>query len=324
MSYPNTFSSVSNFTNSGRIRHTQEGTSYGARGVDAYAEHNHGPDGILFLDEYFKGDLENVQGQTILDAGCGAAPWAIYAALHGGQVCGIDIQEGMIKKAKETAKKYNVEERVTLDVGSVAELPYENNFFDKEISICVGCNLPKDIFKNHISECYRTTKDQGTFIVGAPYSLDVVFDDGTESPHTVSSHIQHVLNQLPNDPPDELIYENLMQMKEVLSATFYIKDHRLTLVTNAHEQLEEGQEIWRKLQKVVVPNRYYSRSYYEKLFRKYHWQIRQIDLPHFDDDEERITHNQNAPANSTLGASYVTHSPFIIFHLEKHSDSVQK
>ena len=34
----------------GDICHTKSGTDYGQKGVTAYAESNHGPDGSLFLD----------------------------------------------------------------------------------------------------------------------------------------------------------------------------------------------------------------------------------------------------------------------------------
>src|SRR5579872_1850499 len=74
------------------------GTNYGKEGAEAYAFNRHGPDGSILLDPYFVPYLENLEGKRMLDAGCGAAPWAIYAANHGAEVFGIDIQKGMIEQ----------------------------------------------------------------------------------------------------------------------------------------------------------------------------------------------------------------------------------
>lgn len=85
--------------------HTDRGTDYSEKAVLAYAESNHGPDGALFLDPYFKKDLEALNREKVLDAGCGAAPWAIYAASNGGDVYAVDIQENMIIEAQRAAQK---------------------------------------------------------------------------------------------------------------------------------------------------------------------------------------------------------------------------
>ncbi len=296
------------------IAHTEIGTEYGKRGVAAYAESNHGPDGRLFLDPYFMGDLENLQGERVLDAGCGAAPWAIYAAKQGGDVYAIDIQQGMIEAARVAVKRAGVEERVHVDQGDVAELPYESDFFDKEISICVGCNLPPESFEKHFYECHRTLKTGGVAVIAAPNSLDVAFSNGSKTKDERDRHIQDVLEKLPDNPTPEMISEGLLQLEEVLSGTFYVENNRLKLVEDA-KKLQEGQPIWRKLPTLVVPNRYYSQDYYMDTFKKYHFEVEKIERPHFNSEEDRLSHN--ATSNSKLGPEYVKHAPFMIFHVKK-------
>jgi 2-polyprenyl-3-methyl-5-hydroxy-6-metoxy-1,4-benzoquinol methylase len=136
--------------------HTEEGTNYGNRGIDTYAKMRHGPDGALFLDPYFIPHLMNLHGQVLLDAGCGAGPWSILAAKNGAFVHGIDIQEGMIEKAKQAALEEQVENSTDFRVGDVSLLPYPDNFFDKVLSINVGCNLPS--LKLHLEELNRVLK----------------------------------------------------------------------------------------------------------------------------------------------------------------------
>src|SRR3989338_1552169 len=76
---------------------------YGLTNVQAYAEYSkckHGPDGSLFLDPYFAKLVVGLRNQKVLDVGCGAGPWSIYAAKNGGFVWGIDIQPEMISAAR--------------------------------------------------------------------------------------------------------------------------------------------------------------------------------------------------------------------------------
>lgn len=309
--------------NSNEICHTQNGTSYGEKGVVAYTESNHGPDGSLFLDPFFKSEIENIRDMKILDAGCGAAPWAIYAAKNGGDVHAIDIQEGMVEMAKKAVAAAKLSHRVKVEKGDVAQLPYENDFFDKQISICVACNLPPESFERHFLEFRRTLKENGTAIIGAPNSLDVAFSNGTKSEAEIVEHIQEILAQLPDNPSADLISEQLTKLNEVLSATFYIKNNRLTLVTN-EKDLAEGQPIWRKLPRLVVPNRYYSKNYYATIFKKYNFEVTKVQLPQFKCEEDRLAYNKNAPLNSNLGKEYVAHSPFVIYHIKKKLDFVNE
>jgi len=300
----------------GFICHTDNGTRYGEKAVNAYAETNHGPDGSLFLDPYFKPDIEHLEHQTVLDAGCGAGPWSIYAAKQGGEVYAIDIQEEMIQAARKAVQIAGVADQVTINQGDVARLPYEENFFDKVISICVGCNLPFPSFEKHFSEIQRTLKDNGIAIIGAPSSLDVVFSNGSKTDIEVFFHIQEVLNQLPDNPSSEEISEKLNQLEEVLSASFYIKNNRLSLIAN-EKGVTQGEKIWRKLSKLVVPNHYYSNDFYVDVFDRCGFDVQKIDLPHFTSENSRLEYNEKASPSSRLGRAYVTDSSFIIFHIKK-------
>ena len=172
--------------------HTEAGTSYGDHGIDTYAKMRHGADGKLFLDPYFLPYLKETEGQSLLDAGCGAGPWAIFAADHGAMVYGIDIQENMIEKAKLAALEAKVEDKTRFEVGDVGHLPYPNDFFDKAISLNVGCNLPS--LESHIKELKRVIKKGGSALLTAPSSFGIVFTDGTHSDEKVIEHIHQLLS----------------------------------------------------------------------------------------------------------------------------------
>src|SRR5499427_189785 len=78
-------------------------------------------------------------GERVLDLGCGSG-WAtrLLARLVGdgpqgfGQVVGLDISDEMVRQARAGSKDF---ENVMFVVGSAAQVPWEENFFDKVLSV---------------------------------------------------------------------------------------------------------------------------------------------------------------------------------------------
>jgi ubiquinone/menaquinone biosynthesis C-methylase UbiE len=78
-------------------------------------------------------------GERVLDLGCGSG-WAtrLLARLvgdgpHGaGQVVGLDISDEMVRQARAASKDFD---NVMFIQGSAAQIPWEENFFDKVLSV---------------------------------------------------------------------------------------------------------------------------------------------------------------------------------------------
>jgi ubiquinone/menaquinone biosynthesis C-methylase UbiE len=78
-------------------------------------------------------------GQRVLDLGCGSG-WAtrLLARVTGGgphgsgQVVGIDISDEMIRQARAASKEFK---NVKFVVGSAAQIPWKENFFDRVLSV---------------------------------------------------------------------------------------------------------------------------------------------------------------------------------------------
>jgi ubiquinone/menaquinone biosynthesis C-methylase UbiE len=306
--------------------HEVSGTNYEKKGSLAYAKNRHGPDGALFLDPYFIPYLLNLEGQHLLDAGCGSAPWAIYAAENGATVVAIDIQQNMIDLAEKAVKEAGVDEKVTLLVGDVAELPCPPDAFDRALSINVGCNLPSTIqllekmvgLGPHLQEIARVLKKNGRAIVTAPASFGIVFTNGVPK-EAVLKHIAKVLAELPHDPTASEITTQLNQLEEVYRATFAIKNGKLTLITDENE-LEPGEDIWRKLPGLTVPNRYHSESEYLEEFANANLTVEACYRPQFQNSADHLKYNASQPSSHHLGPEYIEHHPFVIFCLKQSSE----
>ncbi|MGE4168631.1 MAG: class I SAM-dependent methyltransferase, partial [Candidatus Babeliales bacterium] len=236
--------------------HQAGGTNYTEQGVHAYAVSRHGVDGALFLDPYFMPFLENVKDLTLLDAGCGVGPWSLYAAQHGAHVYGIDIQDGMIQRARQEAQEQGLDS-ITFEVGTVAHLPYADNFFDRAVSINVGCNLPQDIFVAHFKELYRVLKPGGAVVITAPANFATVFST-LEAERDAREKITSLLANIHDE---KSLVEQIGALSSILRATIINRDNNFYLLSD-EDALQEGDAIWRKIPGLVVPNYYHTQESY--------------------------------------------------------------
>jgi arsenite methyltransferase len=78
-------------------------------------------------------------GERVLDLGCGSG-WAtrLLARLVGegpegfGQVIGLDVSDEMVRQARESSRDF---ENILYVQGSAQQIPWEENFFDKVLSV---------------------------------------------------------------------------------------------------------------------------------------------------------------------------------------------
>lgn len=298
-------------------------TQWETGSAHAYALNKHGPDGALFLDPFFIPYLVDLQGQKLLDAGCGTAPWSIIAAEHGAQVFGIDINKDMLDLAKLAVEAAGCNSKIILEKGDVTQLPYQTSFFDRAISLLVGCNLPptKKVeggqvvgFATHMIEMARVLKKDAIAVVTAPASFGVVFTNGSPKQQVIN-HIHQVLEGIKDTGNSAMIVSSLNELKEVYRATFAIREGKIVLVTDEME-LQSGEKIWRKLPGLTVPNYYHSESEYLQAFSEAGLELIHINRPHFLNEKEMESYNgiQN---RGSLGAEYIDNHPFVIFCVKK-------
>ena len=121
-------------------------------------------------------------GDRVLDLGCGSG-WAarLLARLVGdassgfGQVVGIDISDEMIREARALSKDF---ENIMFVTGSSAQIPWEENFFDKVLSVESFYYYPDQ--ERALAELFRVMTPQGRLFIlinlykDNPYSLQWV------------------------------------------------------------------------------------------------------------------------------------------------------
>ena len=158
-------------------------------------------------------------GERVLDLGCGSG-WAtrMLARLVGegpqgfGQVVGLDISDEMIRQARADSKEF---ENILYVWGSAQQIPWEENFFDKMLSVESFYYYADP--DRALSELFRVMAPQGRLFIlinlykDNPYSLQWV--DKLKVPVHVRSAAEYVellkkhafenveSQQIPDDTP---------------------------------------------------------------------------------------------------------------------------
>lgn len=319
------------------IAHSQSGTEYGAN-VAKYATARHGPDGARFLDPVFLPNLDNLSGQHIIDIGCGAGPWTVYAAKQGAQVFAIDYQWGMLTNAKKAITEADFNNKVILANADGAALPAADNEFSLALSINVGCNLPntstvdidipekklnysKEVgFEPHFQEMARVLKQGGQAMVTAPTSFGEVFTRGDKSKAEVVAAIQNELDEIGNSQDSSVIKTHLDKLENVYRATFAWRDDKWVLITD-ESQLKSGEMIWRKLPGLTVPNFYHNENEYVQAAEKAGLKVTEVHHELFKTENEREKYNTSVEPEKQLGPEYSKEAggkpPFVVYVFEK-------
>ena len=121
-------------------------------------------------------------GERVLDMGCGSG-WAtrllarmVSEGPQGfGQVVGVDISDEMVRQARANSKDF---ENVMFVVGSAAQIPWEENFFDKVLSVESFYYYPDQ--ERALAELFRVMAPRGRLFIlinlykDNPYSLQWV------------------------------------------------------------------------------------------------------------------------------------------------------
>jgi ubiquinone/menaquinone biosynthesis C-methylase UbiE len=174
-------------------------------------------------------------GERILDLGCGSG-WAtrLLARMVGegpegfGQVVGVDVSDEMIRLARADSKEFD---NVMFVWGSATQIPWEENFFDKVLSIESFYYWPDQ--ERGLAELFRVMAPKGRLFIlinlyqDNPYSLQWV--DKLKVPVHVRSAAEYVdllkahafedveYRQIPDDTPtpDDYVTKSFHSLEDL-------------------------------------------------------------------------------------------------------------
>lgn len=295
---------------------------WGHSDVQRYEVAKHGPDGVRFLDPHLYRwmDKQNLVGHEFLDIGGGTGPWTEFAMDQGvNSATLLDLNPAMVDRARERLSVAGViSSDVRLDVGNAANLPYDNETFNRLVSINVGCNLPPNVFRVHFKEAYRVAMKGGKFLVAAPDSLCVPFTNCLD-PVDVQRKIDKLWESMFAERDPKKIIEKI---KNLLRGTFVLDSiGKPVLVREAKKGgksfVSLGQPIIRRIPGLAVDNNFHTATECIDAARKAGWQIVAQHKETFASPEERRDFNKNKEEKDQLGPEYESRPAFLVMELEK-------
>ena len=174
-------------------------------------------------------------GERVLDLGCGSG-WAtrLLARIVGegpegfGQVVGVDVSDEMIRVARVESRDF---ENVMYVWGSATQIPWEENFFDKVLSVESFYYYPDQ--ERALAELFRVMAPKGRLFIlinlykDNPYSLQWV--DKLKVPVHVRSAAEYVellkrhafenveYAQIPDDTPtpDDYVTKSFRSLEDL-------------------------------------------------------------------------------------------------------------
>ena len=111
-------------------------------------------------DVYYYSELWKDNGfSNILDLGCGLGRHSIFFAENGFNVHSFDLSEDGIVKFRQ--KIQNNDLKISIKIGDMLSLPYENNYFDCILAYHSIYHTDTLGISKVLSEIYRILKNQG-------------------------------------------------------------------------------------------------------------------------------------------------------------------
>jgi SAM-dependent methyltransferase len=178
----------------------------------------------------FKGSFPELRmekpldGQTLLDLGCGDGRHIPFFQSIGVQPFGLEITEDAVAQIKNNLSGCGVTAQIA--VGDCGNIPFDNFFFDFVLAwnSCYYMSLRGTQFLEHVDEMARVLKPRGKIVVSIPKSTNFIFKNSV--PHSMSGY-----RVITNDPfrvrDGEVMrcFASAEEIQEEFSQSFHKFDH---------------------------------------------------------------------------------------------------
>jgi len=108
--------------------------------------------------------IGDVNGKSILEAGCGSGYFASLLARKGGIVCGIDKDTNILCEA-ERSNAFGIR----YQPGNIERLPYDDGSFDVVSLTSVLMYNDAEVMKEAYAQAWKVTKPDGRVVVSVPH-----------------------------------------------------------------------------------------------------------------------------------------------------------
>jgi ubiquinone/menaquinone biosynthesis C-methylase UbiE/glycosyltransferase involved in cell wall biosynthesis len=194
-----------------------------------------------------------IEGQKVLEIGCGNGDLSIEVARNGFDVVGIDMSEADIKQAGEKARYQNLDSQAKFSVMDPANLDFPDNSLDSVLITKVLGHAGN--WRVSLEEAIRVVRNGGRIIVSLPDGLRVPFEGQLRvfSKDTLLAELGQYA--------EEITWHEL-PFKKWLICSFFVKKRKLDITDGPSVDIMmptyNGRKYIRKAIKSVLSQTYQS------------------------------------------------------------------
>ena len=274
------------------------------------------PEYLAFISPYMNEYLKSqVPGKRVLDIGCGMGSWSWLAAKYDAtSVDGFDIQEEMVELAKQATSQFST---VTICVGDVMDMPYDDSSFDVALGLYLTCALRPEACINLFKGMHRVLAPDGKAVVNCipKFSLEkMVLRSGADR-ILVEKKIAEKLMNLTAYPSQDDINDSFQDLNDVIEVFFTADENgHLKRITDA-DTLTNGQAIWCKCYIMTFASYFYDEKFYQQQIKAAGLKLDKIE--NYYTEERRIAYNNRTNPEVRLDKTITDIPPFVMYHLSK-------
>ncbi|MHA2218052.1 MAG: class I SAM-dependent methyltransferase [Candidatus Hodarchaeales archaeon] len=116
--------------------------------------------------------VQPLEGDKILDLGCGMGATSHFLALEGADVTGVDLSAKAIEKARELFGDNNRIKFLKRDVSDLSD--FQDEIFGKAVATDLVEHINQNVFEKMVSEALRVLNKNGTLSIYTPNPEHVI------------------------------------------------------------------------------------------------------------------------------------------------------
>ena len=267
-----------------------------------------------YMSEYLKSE---VPGKRVLDIGCGVGSWSCVAANYGARsVDGFDIQGEMVELAKQVTAQLRM---VTIRVGDVMRMPYDDSSFDVAMAFYVACTIRLEACINLFKEIYRVLIPGGKAVVNCIPKVvfkEMMLKSGADRV-LVEKKIAEKLMKLAAYPSQDEINDAFQDLDEIIEVNFTLDENGYLQRITDIDKLTNGQAVWGKCQITTFANYFYDEHFYQQQIKAAGLKLDKIE--NYYTEERRIAYNSTNPKVKP-DKTITDTPPSVMYHLSKPVD----
>jgi ubiquinone/menaquinone biosynthesis C-methylase UbiE len=206
------------------------------------------------------------KGALVLDIGC--ANGGVSRKLlerTGCRIEGVELLKFLVRMGQEENKKLGVDDRFTIQQGTITDIPFSDNYFD--LVFCNDVIGLVDDLPTALAECHRVLKPGGKMLIYASFGTDRLSD---REAHELNESLGGAEKGLDIEHAEQCINQNFKLIQKTVIGSQFAQNS----VEESKDKSEAVQNLLKVARLLTWPDKYiqkYGKQTYQIVLAETHW-----------------------------------------------------